>query len=142
MVLERIYRPQTGLASYIEAGYSPPYHVLAPSCSPYDDTPLEQCLRELGAKLVIEVPESIAGLVKSLAEKGGSAALTAKLINALEDNVALRKTIAELKRRMIRETEAAKSLLAAQAWRAVTRLPPRVVDSNSLRHRRAGRLLG
>jgi len=121
-IIPRLYAHQIRLSGFIEVGYNPPYRVLAPSCSPWDSTTVDECTRYYGGKLIVKVPESLKAYFDELRKEHGSYSLAAALAARLDESVQARKTISELKRRMYEQTEAAKSLIRIEGFRYLTRL--------------------
>lgn len=122
VVMPRLYGPSVRLAAFVEAGYNPPYTVLVPSCSPWDNTSVDECTRWFGGRIYIKVPQSLMQLVEELRKEHGSYTLSAAIAAKLDEGVKARKTISELKRRMITEVEAAKALIGIESWRLATRI--------------------
>ncbi len=117
IIMPRLYTPSVHMTGLVEAGFNPPYTVVVPSCSPWDTTPVDQCVNMLGGRIGIMVPQSLKELLEELRKEHGSYTLAAAIAAKLDEGVRARKTITELKRRMFVETEAAKALIRAEGWK-------------------------
>ena len=121
-VLPRIYTPTIRLAGFVEGGISENFVILKPSCSPWDDTSVDECVEAWGGKIEILLTRKVEEALSKLVREGKSPTLAAAILNKLVRYEDLKKSIRLLRLETLSIQEAAREHIAASPWTYLRRV--------------------
>ena len=121
-VLPRTYTPSIRLAGFVEGGVSENFTVLKPSCSPWDNTSVDECVEMWGGRIEILLTKKVEEALKKLVSETKSPTLAAAILNKLVRYEDLKKSIRLLRLEKLSIQEAAKEHIVASPWRYLQRV--------------------